>query len=388
MSLILGVMAATDFRIAVPDAVLADLRSRLARSRFSPRSDERPWQAGTDPDYLGDLVAYWADRYDWRQREAELNQLPHRSAEIAGRRLHFLHFQAAPADAAQSPLPLILSHGWPSSFVEMLPLATRLADPGRYDADPADAFDVVVPSLPGFLYSELPDEPLTRAAMAGILHALMTDVLGYGRYGAFGGDIGGAVSGWMGALYPDQVVGIHLIHPPLPADFDPPPSPAEEAFLAAEEAYDETDGGYSAIMGTRPDTIAAALIDSPAGLAAWIVDKYRDWSDCHGDLESRFDRDTLLTILTLYWVTDSIGPSFRQYYDWSHNQPRPPITVPTAVTLSVEPVFSGYPRELAERSADIQHWSTPGRGGHFMPLEEPELLATELRTFFRPLRDS
>jgi pimeloyl-ACP methyl ester carboxylesterase len=381
------VTAPVDFRIAVPDEVLTDLRSRLARSRFAPRSDERPWQAGTDPDYLGDLVAYWVDRYDWREREAELNQLPQRTAEIDGRHLHFLHFRAASAYETQRPLPLILSHGWPSSFVEMLPLATRLADPGQHDADPADAFDVVVPSLPGFLYSELPDEPLTRAAMARILHALMTDVLGYRRYGAFGGDIGGAVSGWMGALYPDQVVGIHLIHPPLPDAFDPPPSPAEEAFLAAEEAYDETDRGYSEIMGTRPDTIAAALIDSPAGLAAWIVDKYRDWSDCHGDLESRFDRDTLLTILTLYWVTDSIGSSFRQYYDWNHNTPRPPITVPTAVTLSTEPVFSGYPRELAERSVDIRHWSEPGRGGHFMPLEEPELLAAELRTFFRPLRE-
>jgi pimeloyl-ACP methyl ester carboxylesterase len=383
----LGMTVADDFRIGVPDAVLADLQSRLARSRFSPRSDERPWQAGTDPDYLGDLVAYWVDSYDWRKREAELNQLPQRSAEIDGRRLHFLHFRAAPADGAHRALPLILSHGWPSSFVEMLPLAARLADPGRYDADPADAFDVVVPSLPGFLYSELPDEPLTRAAMARILHALMTDVLGYRRYGAFGGDIGGAVSGWMGALHPDHVVGVHLIHPPLPDAFDPPPSPAEEAFLAAEEAYDETDRGYSEIMGTRPDTIAAALIDSPAGLAAWVVDKYRDWSDCHGDLESRFDRDTLLTILTLYWVTDSIGSSFRQYYDWNHNTPRPPITVPMAVTLSAEPVFSGYPRELAERCADIRHWSEPGRGGHFMPLEEPELLAAELRTFFRALRE-
>jgi pimeloyl-ACP methyl ester carboxylesterase len=381
-------MAAVDFRIEVPDAVLADLHSRLARSRFSPPSDEREWQAGADPDYLRDLVTYWVDRYDWRQREGELNALPQHTAEVGGHRLHFLHFHAAPAEGAERPLALILSHGWPSSFVEMLPLAARLADPARYGADPVDAFDVVVPSLPGFLYSELPDEPLTRAAMARILHALMTDVLGYRGYGAFGGDIGGAVSGWMAALYPDEVVGLHLIHPPFPDDFDPPPSPAEEAFLEAERAYDETDGGYSAIMGTRPDTIAAALIDSPAGLAAWIIDKYRDWSDCHGDLESRFDRDTLLTIVTLYWVTGSIASSFRQYYDWSHNRPRPVISVPTAVTLSAEPVFSGYPRELAERCANLQHWSAPGRGGHFMPLEEPELLATELRSFFRPLRHS
>jgi pimeloyl-ACP methyl ester carboxylesterase len=372
------------FRVEVPDAQLADLRSRLAESRFAMSSGERAWQAGTDPDYLRDLVAYWADGFDWRKREAELNALPHQMAEVGGRRVHFLHFRA---DPAERPLPIILSHGWPSCFVEMLPLAVRLADPGQYGADRGDAFDVVVPSLPGFLYSDLLEEPMTRAAMARHLHSLMTDVLGYRRYGAFGGDIGGAVSGWMGALFPDQVVGVHLIHPPIPGEFDPPPSSAEQAFLDADEAYDETDGGYSAIMGTRPDTIAAALIDSPAGQAAWIVDKLRDWSDCHGDLESRFDRDTLLTILTLYWVTGSIGSSFRQYYDWSHNSPRPPITVPAAVTLTAEPLYVDFPREMAERACpNLLHWSTPGRGGHFMPFEEPELLASELRTFFRPLR--
>jgi hypothetical protein len=176
-----------------------------------------------------------------------------------------------------------------------------------------------------------------------------------------------------------------MIHPPFPASFDDRPlSTAEQAFMAAEEAYDQTDGGYSAIMITRPDTIGAALIDSPAGLAAWIVDKYRDWSDCHGDLESRFDRDTLLTIITLYWVTGSIGTSFRQYFDFEHNLPRPAITVPAAFTLSAEPAMANLPREITERACtDIRRWSEPGRGGHFMPLEEPDLLATEMRQFFR-----
>ncbi|WP_433439793.1 epoxide hydrolase family protein [Nonomuraea sp. CA-141351] len=373
-------MGQSPFRIEVPSDVLDDLRARLRATRFTDRTGTKPWQAGADPTYLRELVAYWAEGFDYRAREAELNALPH----YRERGMHFVRIPGA----GPAPMPILLCHGWPSSFLEMLPLAARLADPARHGGDPADAFDVVIPSMPGFLYSDLPAEPLTRAAMARTLHTLMTGTLGYERYAAFGGDIGGAAIQWLGALYPDQVAGIHLIHPPFPASLEEPPMSAEErAFVAAEEAYDELDGGYSAIMGTRPDTIAAALIDSPAGLAAWIVDKYRDWSDCHGDVESRFDRDTLLTILTLYWATGSIGTSFRQYYDWEHNTPRPPITVPTAITLSHEPVMSGIPRSIAERSCtDLRHWNEPGRGGHFLALEEPELMHGELTAFFRPLR--
>lgn len=376
------------FHIEVSDEMLDDLRSRLRRTRFTPRTGAQPWVAGTDPDYLHELVTYWAERFDWRAQEAQLNALAHYQATVDGRRLHFVRLSAERSANSDAPLAVILSHGWPSSFVEMLPLAERLAHPARHGGDPAGAFDVVVPSLPGFLYSELPSGPLTRAKLAETLHRLMTEVLGYGRYGAFGGDIGGAATGWMGALYPTHVVGVHLIHPPFPASFDGRPlSPAERDFLDAEEAYDRTDGGYSAIMATRPDTIAAALVDSPAGLAAWIVDKYRDWSDCGGDLESRFDRDTLLTVITLYWVTGSIGSSFRQYFDFGHNAGRPDIAVPAAVTLSHEPALANFPREIAQRACrHLRHWSEPGRGGHFMPLEEPDLLASELRQFFGALR--
>jgi pimeloyl-ACP methyl ester carboxylesterase len=351
------------FQIDVPDAVLDDLRSRLRRSRFTVGSGARPWQGGADPGYLRELVTYWAEGFDWRAREAELNALPHYRTEIAGRAVHFLRFPADRSPGTPAPLPLLLNHGWPSSFVEMLPLADRLANPARYGNDPAHAFDVVVPSLPGFLYSEAPDRPVTRAVLAETVHTLMTDVLGYRRYGAFGGDIGAVTACWLGALYPEHVVGIHTIHPPFPADWDDRPrTPAEQDFLAAEEVYDQADGGYSAIMGTRPDTIAAALVDSPAGLAAWIADKFRDWADCGGDLHSRIDRDTLLTAITLYWVTGSIGTSFRQYFDFEHNTARPVITVPTAVTLSTEPVMTGFPREIAERACtDLRVWHTPGR---------------------------
>ena len=376
------------FRIHVSDTELDDLRSRLHRSRFTTAGGTRPWQGGADPDYLRELVTYWADGFDWRAREAELNALPHHLATIAGRAVHFVHLRADREAGTPAPLPLVLCHGWPSSFVEMLPLADRLANPGRHGGDPAHAFDVVVPSLPGFLYSELPDRPVTRAVFAETLHTLMTDVLGYRRYGAFGGDIGSATTCWLGARYPEHVAGIHTIHPPFPADFDDPPlTAAERAYLAEEETYDQTDGGYSAIMGTRPDTIAAALIDSPVGLAAWIADKWRDWSDCDGDLDGHIDRDTLLTTITLYWATGSIGSSFRQYADFVHNTPRSGITVPAAFTLSAEPVMTGFPRSIAERACtDIRLWHTPGRGGHFMPLEEPDLLAADMIAFFTSLQ--
>lgn len=421
-------MTVSQFQIHVPDDVLADLRARLRRTLFTSASDSAYWTAGTDPGYLRDLVAYWADGFDWRRAEAGLNAFPQYTAEVAGRRVHFVHLRArrpggiqttpttqapdssqAPGNAqapdnaqapgggqaqgggqapgggqAGGPLPLVLSHGWPSSFVEMLRVAPLLADP----PDPDDAFDVVIPSLPGFLYSDLPKGPWTRQAVARVWHELMTETLGYPRYGAFGGDIGGGVTQWLGSLYPGQVAGIHLTSAPAgdptPAD---PATPDEQAFEDALQAYDLTDQGYSEIMWTRPDTIAAALADSPAGLAAWIVDKYKDWSDCGGDVTRRWDRDTLLTVFTLYWATGCIGSSFRSYYDYAQNPPPQPIVVPTAVTLSNEPTFVGFPRSLTERRCtDLRHWSTPERGGHFMAHEEPEQVAGELREFFRPLR--
>ena len=207
---------------------------------------------------------------------------------------------------------------------------------------------------------------------------------GSGADGCLSGDIGGGVTQWLGALYPGDVTGVHITSAVVTSDFSSqPPTAAEQAYLDARDAYDVNDQGYSEIMCTRPDTVAAALIDSPAGLVAWIIDKYRDWSDCGGDLESRWDKDTLLTVATLYWATATIGSSFRQYYNYPLNEPVPQITVPAAVTLSSEPAYATYPRSLAERVfADLRHWNAPGRGGHFMAHEEPEQVASELRAFF------
>ncbi|WP_223772777.1 epoxide hydrolase family protein [Streptomyces sp. 135] len=378
-----------DFRVSVSDDVLDDLRNRLRRTLFTTATDPTYWAAGTDPDYLRDLVAHWADGFDWRAAEAALNAHPHHIAEVAGASVHFVHLRAARPDGGPAPLPLVLTHGWPSSYVEMLDLARRLADPGGHGGDPADAFDVVVPSLPGFLHSGPPPGTFTREGVAGIWHTLMTEALGYRRFGAFGGDIGGGVTQWLGARFPGEVAGVHITSAVVSADFDAdPPTAEEQAYLDHLAAYDLDDQGYSEIMCTRPDTIAAALRDSPAGLLAWIIDKYRDWSDCDGDLEARWDRDTLLTVATLYWATGSIGSSFRQYYDYvRHNKPVPPVSVPGAVTLSHEPANLNYPKSLAERVfTDLRHWSTPRNGGHFMAYEEPEQVARELREFFRPLR--
>jgi pimeloyl-ACP methyl ester carboxylesterase len=381
-------MTAKSFRICVSDDVLNDLRMRLARTRFTAASDPAFRAAGTDPGYLRELVTYWADGFDWRAAERVLNTYPHYVAEVAGRRVHFVHLRAAAREGTPGPLPLIMTHGWPSSFVEMLQAGRLLADPASAGRDGADAFDVVIPSLPGFLYSELPHGPFTRRRVAELWHELMTQVLGYRRFGAFGGDIGGGVTQWLGALYPREVTGVHITSAVVTSDFSgQPPTAAEQAYLDARGAYDAGDQGYSEIMCTRPDTLAAALIDSPAGLAAWIIDKYRDWSDCQGDLETRWDKDTLLTVATLCWATATIGSSFGQYYNYPLNEPVPQITVPAAVTLSNEPAYATYPRSLAERVfADLRHWSTPDRGGHFMAHEEPEQVASELRAFFGSLR--
>jgi pimeloyl-ACP methyl ester carboxylesterase len=369
--------------------VLDDLRTRLVRTRFAARTSAEPWASGTDPEYRRRLVAYWADGFDWRARERRLNDHSQYMADVGGVRLHFVHERGVRPTGGPDPLPLVLTHGWPSCFAEMLPLVPLLVDPGAHGGDPADAFDVVVPSLPGFLFSGLPAEGrLTMPRIADLWAGLMTATLGYARFGAYGGDTGAQVTHWLGARHPDKLVGIHLLHPAIPASPDPgrPYSAAELAYLDRREAEDEDDAGYAAIQATRPDTLAAALNDSPAGLAAWIVDKWRAWGDTGGDVDARFGRDALLTIATLYWATSTIGSSFRVYYDYRHTPERTSVTAPMAATLGVED--RGFPRELAERVyTDVRRWREPTAGGHFLPMEEPELLAEELRAHFRLLRD-
>lgn len=370
-------MSIDEFRIQLPDDLLDDLRARLTATRFVQPVGSSPWEGGAGGPVLHELVESWL-AFDWRTQEERLNAYDQYLADVGGHRIHFVRVPAA--GSAETRIPLLLLHGWPSAYTEYLPLAERLANPAGSGSDARIAFDVIVPSLPGFVFSELPDRPLTRQAIADDLHELMTTVLGYDRYAAFGGDIGGGAATWLGAEHADRLIGVQLIHAPFPAD-DEPQSDDERAHLASVDAYDAADGGYSEIMATRPDTIAAALGDSPAGLLAWIADKWHDWVD--GDLDSVVPRDALLTIATLYWATGSIGTSFRQYFDYEANPPRPPIVAPLGVLLSREPVMDGFPRSLAERAADdLRSFEVAPRGGHFLGLEQPDLAADRIRSFF------
>jgi pimeloyl-ACP methyl ester carboxylesterase len=369
------------FDIAVDDQVLEDLRARLRATRWPEAAPGEPWTQGADLGYLREVTGYWAEEFDWRARERELNELHHFLAEIDGVRIHFVHERAPGGDG----IPLILTHGWPSSFLELLALVPLLSD----------AFDLVIPSLPGYGFSERPPRTGVHARYtARLWHQLMRS-LGYGRYGAQGGDWGAAVSTFMALDDPAPMIGLHLSN----MDNDPytgpgsrPLTDAERTYVADFQRWVDREHAYSAIQSTRPQTLAYGLNDSPAALAAWIIEKWRAWSDCGGDIESRFSRDFLLTNVTLYWVTQTIATSIRDYYDnrWFAEAAIGPddfVRVPTAVTsFSHHFASEGVaPREWAERLYDVRRFTPMPRGGHFPATEEPELLASDIAAFFAEL---
>jgi pimeloyl-ACP methyl ester carboxylesterase len=376
------------FRIHVPDHVLLDLRQRIAGTRWPDEVEDAGWDYGTNLGFLRDLLAYWADGFDWRAQEERLNAWTHFRAEVDGLAVHFLHERGS----GPRPLPIVVSHGWPSTFVENLELVPRLAHPERYGGDAADAFDVVAPSLPGFGFSARPRRRgTTKTRIAALWAELMTRHLGYPRFAARGGDIGSGISAFLGLDHPAQVVGIHVsdaIRPYL-GPGAAPLTPAEERFLAEEREWMAKEGAYDHQQATKPQTLAYGLHDSPAGLAAWIVEKLRSWSDCGGDLERRFSRDEVLTHLTIYWATETIHSANRIYFERDREARRlaagQRVEVPCAVTI-----FPGDidhpPREWAERAYRVERWTEMPRGGHFAGHEEPDLLAQDIREFFRPLR--
>lgn len=321
-----------------------------------------------------------------------MNAFAHFRATIDGCGVHFIHERGK----GPSSLPLVVTHGWPGSFAEMLKLIPLLTDPAAHGGSGTDAFDVVVPSLPGYGFSDRPAAPgVTTTRIAELWARLMTEVLGYSRFGAHGGDIGAGVSRVLGLDYAERTVGVHVTYPTgaaiLPPDLaaERPFSDAERAFLEAARAWSEEEGAYSQLHRTKPQTLAYALNDSPVGLASWIVEKFRAWSDCGGDLERSFTKDELLTSVTLYWVTQTIGPSMRLYYETRRAprrlRPGERIEVPCAVALFPKEI-SRPPREYVERTHNVVRWTEMPRGGHFPALEEPELLAEDIRAFFRPLR--
>lgn len=384
-------MQIESFRAAVPDSVLTELHRRIEGARWPDWPRVAPWVEGADPAYMRRLMSHWTSGFDWRRHESELNELPQYRAEIDGLRVHFIHRRGR----GPRPFPLVLTHGWPGSVLEMLEIIPRLTDPARYGADPEDSFDLVVPSLPGYGFSDPPPRPgLHPARIAALWLHLMRDGLGYERFGAQGGDWGATVATQLALLAPLHVAGIHLNY--LPGSYRPwverptDMSDAEREFLATCERWEEHEGAYGHLQSTRPLTAAYALHDSPVGLAAWIVEKLQAWSDCGGELDRRFSLDEVLATVTLYWVTGTIGSSMRLYLEASrHPLALPPgerIDVPSGWALFPAETPANPPRQWVERGYAVERWREMPRGGHFAAWEEPELLAGEVREFFRPLR--
>ncbi|HZP86541.1 MAG TPA: epoxide hydrolase [Burkholderiales bacterium] len=375
------------FQLSVPQSVLDDLRERLARTRWPDEPPLAPWSTGTSVEYLKGLVDYWRNGFDWRAQERMLNSFRQFTVPLAGIELHFIHEEGK----GSNPMPLLLSHGWPGSILEFHKLLPMLTDPARFGADPADAFTVVAPSLPGYTLSfKAGQKRFKLEEIAEVFAALMTDVLGYRRFAAQGGDWGAFITSRLGYAFPERMIGIHLNllavrrDPKLLAN----PTPEERLFLEQLDYWLKEEIGYQWIQGTKPTTLSFGLTDSPAGLAAWLVEKFRTWTDCNGNPENALTRDEMLTDIMLYWVTGAIGSSFFPYYARMHGPwPIPDgLTVPTGYVEFPKEILRP-PRSFAQKMyTNIQRWTTQKKGGHFAALEQPEVLAHEIREFFRPLR--
>lgn len=378
------------FEISVPESAIDDLRLRLRNSRWASMTPSEPWQQGTEGEWLRELTQYWTEIFDWRAAERALNRQPQFMADVSGQRVHFVHRRGV----GPQPYPVVLTHGWPGSFFEFHALIERLCHPAAFGADPDDAFDVVVPSLPGFVFSPAPAIPGTSAFQVADLWASLMEGLGYERFGAQGGDLGAGVSIALALRHSRVVDGIHLNF--LPSSYEPavdaanaPLTAAEQQFLREKLEWAAIEGGYAHMHSTKPRTLAASLNDSPVGLAAWIGEKFRAWSDCGGTLESRFSKDELLTNLSLYWFTGCIGTSIQMYWE---NRLQP---MRFAVGQRVSPPvgFAHFPKEIHHpprtwlaRVFDVVQWTDMPQGGHFAAMEEPERLAADIRQFFRRFR--
>ncbi|MCW3475732.1 epoxide hydrolase family protein [Limobrevibacterium gyesilva] len=383
-------MQVSPFEIRIPAAELEDLKARLARTRWPDEVNDADWSYGTRLDFLHRLVGYWQDGFDWRAQEARLNALPQFIADIDGLPIHFVHARGA----GPRPFPLVITHGWPGSFAEMEDIVPMLADPAQHGADEADAFDVVVPSLPGYGFSGHSQAPGFGPPQVAELWAKLMTGLGYGRFGVQGGDWGASVSSWLAATRPDLVAAIHLNFTlgaflPGPEGPQPPLSAAERTFLAQVAAWRDAEGGYNHIQGTKPQTLAYGLNDSPAGLAAWIGEKFHSWSDCDGDIERAFSLDAVLTNISIYWFTQTIASSVRIYKE----SRRTPLNFAGGLRITPPLGFAAFPKEIVTpprdyvaRVFDVQRWTSMPRGGHFAAMEQPALLAQDIRAFFRPFR--
>jgi len=375
------------FRIDVPQADVDDLRRRLAGTRWPAEIPGTAWERGVPTSYLKGLTDYWATSYDWRKHEAALNEWPQFTTVIDGQTIHFLHVRSAHEDAT----PLLLIHGWPGSFVEFLDVIGPLTDPVAHGGDAADAFHLVIPSIPGFGYSvPLSGTGWHHRRCAAALAELM-DRLGYDRYGVQGGDIGAFQAPLVGRAAAEHVIGVHvnaLVTFPMGEDLSDL-TPSEQERLARMQRFREDQMAYLDLQRTRPWTVQQALHDSPAGQLAWIVEKFKEWTDAAAELpEDAVDQDRLLTNITLYWFTGTAGTSANIYYEFGHDPsafaPRPRGTVPTGVAVSLSADVAI--RRLAERDHNVVHWTELERGGHFLAMEQPAAFTEDVRAFFREVR--
>jgi epoxide hydrolase len=374
----------TPFRIDVTDADLDDLRDRLRRTRWPEPETVDDWSQGAPLSFVREMCGYWADGYDWRATEARLNAIPQFRTEIDGLGIHFLHIRSPHPDA----LPLVITHGWPGSVVEFLKVIGPLTDPPSYGGDPADAFDVVCPSLPGYGFSDKPARAGWGTPRIASAWAALMARLGYERYGAQGGDWGAGVTDRLARQDAEHLAGIHLnmvIALPDPetlADL----TPQEQSALDSMTDYDRWDSGYSKQQSTRPQTLGYGLVDSPAGQCAWILEKFRAWTDCGGDPLTVLTRDELLDNVMLYWLTASGASSARLYWESFRDFDAAPIAVPTGCSVFPKEIIRASRRWAEKRFTDLRYWNELERGGHFPAFEQPELFVAEVRSSFRTVR--
>jgi len=388
-------MAPSPFCIEIDESVLDDLRVRLDRTRWVSDLGDQGWTYGASIPYMRQLVAYWRDGFDWRAQERALNAFANfRTTLKDDTGIHFIHERGR----GPEPLPIVLTHGFPDSIARFTKIIPMLTDPASHGADPSDSFDVVAPSLPGYLFSDRPHSDGSVLHVGDLWHELMTQ-LGYDRYVAHGGDWGSTITELLARDHSRHVLAIHLTDVPFFHAFQKPddPSRAERKYFDSVEEYQQREGAYAFVQGAQPQVAAVGLNDSPAGLATWIVEKFRRWSDCDGDVERRFTKDELLTNVMLYWATGTINSSFLPYYDVAQagamtwigqkiKEWRGTTTVPAAFAMFPKDLTSP-PREWAERFFNVQRWTEMKSGGHFAALEEPESLVRDIREFFRSFRN-
>jgi pimeloyl-ACP methyl ester carboxylesterase len=379
------------FRIEFAPSELTDLRDRLTRTRWPEKETVDDWSQGVPLAYLRELCGYWADGYDWPATQARLNELPHFRTTLDGLGVHFVHVRSPYADA----LPLVITHGWPGSIIEFEKVLGPLSDPVAFGGDAADAFHVVCPSLPGYGFSDKPAGPGWNVQRIASAWATLMARLGYSRYGAQGGDWGNSITTCIGQQDLDHVVGIHLNPPivaPDPETFGDLTDQERSARAALEHARD-WESGYSEEQATKPQTVGYALVDSPVGLCAWIVEKFWSWTDCDGDLDNVLTRDEVLDDVTLYWLTATGASSARLYWEsirqvseWFTRSNSDTVAVPTGCSIFPKEVIRPSRRWAAKRYTDIRQWHELEKGGHFAAFEQPEVFVDEVRAFFRQLR--